>query len=54
MNNVYARAAADVAREAGGAVSDLYSNPFRFDMKYGFIGCAPGLKGVLREVVRPE
>ena len=43
-----------ILEEAGGAVSDIWSDPFQFDMKRGFIGCAPGLKGAFREVVKPE
>ena len=37
--------------EAGGAVSDIDSRPFRFDMSGGFLGCAAGLEGAFRGVI---
>ena len=37
--------------EAGCAVSTVYSDPFDFSMKDGFLCTAPGLKGAFREVI---
>ena len=37
--------------QAGCAVSDIYSDPFRFDMQGGFLCTAPGLKGAFRAVI---
>lgn len=37
--------------EAGCAVSTVYSDPFDFSMKNGFLCAAPGLKGAFREVI---
>ena len=37
--------------EAGCAVSTVYSDPFDFSMKDGFLCAAPGLKGAFREVI---
>lgn len=37
--------------EAGCAVSTVYSEPFDFGMKGGFLCAAPGLKGAFREVI---
>lgn len=34
-----------ICEGAGCAVSDIYGDPFRFDMSRGFLVCAPGLKG---------
>lgn len=38
-------------QEAGGAVTDVFCNPFSFDMAGGFLGTAPALKGVLRDLM---
>ena len=40
-----------LVEEAGGVVTDMYSNPFSFDMAGGFLCAAPGLKGAFREVI---
>ena len=40
-----------ILEEAGCAVSDIYSDPFRFDMQGGFLCTAPGLKGAFRAVI---
>ena len=34
-----------ICESAGCAVSDIYGDPFRFDISRGFLVCAPGLKG---------
>ena len=41
-----------ILEEAGGAVMNIYSEPFDFDMRNGFLGTAPGLKGAFAEVIR--
>lgn len=37
-----------ILEEAGCVVTDVYSNPFNFDMKDGFLCAAPGLKDAFR------
>lgn len=41
-----------ILEEAGCAVTNLYSEPFSFDMKDGFLCTAPGLRGAFGEVIR--
>ena len=40
-----------ILEEAGAVVSNLYSEPFDFDMKEGFLCRAAGLKDAFREVI---
>ena len=46
-------AGAVILEEAGGAVSDIFSDPFTFELKNGFLGTCGTLKGAFREVLRP-
>ena len=41
-----------IVEEAGGIVTDIYSNPFSFDMTGGILCACPGLEGAFREVIR--
>ena len=38
--------------EAGGVKSNVFSEPFRFDMTGGFLCCAPGLEGAFRGLMK--
>lgn len=40
-----------ILEEAGCAVANLYSEPFDFDMKDGFLCTAPGLRDAFKEVI---
>lgn len=40
-----------ILEEAGCAVSTVYSDPFNFDMKDGFLCTAPGLRGAFRGIL---
>ena len=40
-----------ILEEAGCAVTNIYSEPFDFDMRGGILCTAPGLKGAFREVM---
>ena len=43
-----------ILEEAGGTVSDMFSDPFRFDMAGGILCSAPGLRGQFRaHISRP-
>lgn len=46
-------AGAVILEEAGGAVSDIYSNPFKFNMENGFLGTCGTLKGAFRDIMTP-
>ena len=41
-----------ILEEAGGAVMNIYSEPFSFDMVDGFLCTAPGLRDAFGEVIR--
>lgn len=41
-----------ILEEAGGAATNIYSEPFSFDMRDGFLGTSAGLKGAFGEVIR--
>ena len=41
-----------ILEEAGAVVSNIYSEPFNFDMKDGFLCRAAGLKDAFKEVIR--
>ena len=41
-----------ILEEAGCSVTNIYSEPFNFDMKSGFLCTAPGLKGAFARIIR--
>ena len=41
-----------LVEEAGGVITDIFSEPFRFDMTGGILACAPGLADAFRDIVR--
>ena len=40
-----------LVEEAGGCVTDMFSDPFDFGMAGGVLACAPGLEGAFREAI---
>lgn len=41
-----------ITEAAGGAVTDLYGQPFHFDMERGFMVTTPGLRGAFGDIIR--